>query len=50
MKTCGDNWTKVTQHDIEWRWVKGHSGHRENEIADELANLGVAQYLAKHQS
>ena len=41
---------EVTQHDIEWCWVKGHSGHRENEIADELANLGVAQYLAKHQS
>ncbi len=31
----------VTGHDIEWHWVKGHSGHRENEIADQLANLGV---------
>jgi ribonuclease HI len=28
-------------HDIEWGWVKGHSGHRENEIADDLANLGI---------
>ena len=29
------------QHQIEWRWVKGHSGHPENERADALANRGV---------
>jgi ribonuclease HI len=28
-------------HNIEWHWVKGHSGHRENDIADMLANRGI---------
>ena len=30
----------VAEHQVEWHWVKGHSGHRENEIADALANQG----------
>ncbi|WP_432695395.1 ribonuclease HI [Marinobacterium sp. YM272] len=34
----------VTQHDIEWHWVKGHSGHPENERADQLANKGVEEF------
>ena len=29
------------RHSIDWRWVKGHSGHRENDIADRLANRGI---------
>ncbi|MEH6582113.1 MAG: ribonuclease HI [Halioglobus sp.] len=29
------------RHQVEWCWVKGHSGHRENEIADDLANRGI---------
>ena len=30
-------------HRIEWKWVRGHNGHPENERADELANEGVLQ-------
>ena len=28
-------------HDINWNWVKGHSGNPENEKGDALANLGI---------
>ena len=38
---------EVAKHDVEWHWVKGHSGHRENEIADQLANQGVDQVLGR---
>ncbi|MFK5984781.1 MAG: ribonuclease HI [Pseudomonadota bacterium] len=31
----------VQQHNITWNWVKGHSGHIENERADALANKGI---------
>lgn len=29
------------QHDVEWRWVRGHAGHQENEIVDELARQAI---------
>lgn len=29
------------RHNVEWHWVKGHSGHPENERADELARAGL---------
>ncbi len=35
----------VAAHSIEWVWVKGHSGHEENEIADQLANRGIDELL-----
>jgi len=33
----------VAQHQVSWHWVKGHSGHPENERADALANKGIEQ-------
>lgn len=36
---------EAARHHVEWRWVKGHSGHRENEIADQLANKGIDDLL-----
>ena len=34
---------EVARHDVEWHWVKGHSGHPENELADRLANRGIEE-------
>ena len=34
---------EVKRHKVEWHWVKGHSGHPENEQADALANQGIAR-------
>ncbi len=39
---------QVARHEVQWHWVKGHSGHRENEIADQLANLGIDELLSNH--
>ena len=35
--------SEVSKHKIEWRWVKGHSGDKYNDIADELARNGIAK-------
>jgi len=36
----------IEAHDIEWVWVKGHSGHPGNEEADALANRGIDELEA----
>ena len=40
-----DLWRRLDEvaapHEVEWHWVRGHSGHPENERADELANKGI---------
>lgn len=35
----------VVKHHVKWHWVKGHSGHVENEIADALANQAIDELL-----
>jgi ribonuclease HI len=37
----------VAEHDVEWHWVRGHSGHPENEQADALANQAIDEMLQK---
>lgn len=34
------------RHDIEWHWVRGHTGHPENERADALARAAIAELRA----
>ena len=34
-------------HAVDWRWVKGHSGHPENERVDQLARIAAEQYRGK---
>ena len=38
------------RHEIEWKWVRGHAGHIENERADELARRGVDAVRAGQQN
>jgi ribonuclease HI len=41
-----DLWRRLdaaaARHAVEWHWVKGHSGHPENERVDRLANQAIA--------
>jgi len=45
-----DLWQRLEQatqeHQVNWHWVKGHSGHPDNERADELANRGTDEVMA----
>lgn len=42
-----DLWLELLEvsagHKIDWRWVKGHAGHTENERCDELANIAIIE-------
>ena len=44
-----DLWRRLdalaAKHRVQWKWVRGHSGHVENERADVLANRGVESAL-----
>lgn len=44
-----DLWQRLEQalqgHKVEWKWVKGHSGHAENERVDQLANQAIDELL-----
>ncbi len=40
----------VATHDIQWHWVKGHSGHAENERVDQAANAAIDAGLATQES
>jgi ribonuclease HI len=37
----------VQRHEVHWHWVRGHSGHPENERADQLANLAIDRMTAE---
>jgi ribonuclease HI len=49
-----DLWVRLEQetgrHQINWHWIKGHSGHQENEIADQLANQAIDELMVSHFS
>jgi len=44
-----DLWKKldylIRLHQVEWQWVKGHNGHRENEMADTLATSAITDFF-----
>ncbi len=46
-----DLWIRLDEaarrHQVRWHWVKGHSGHPENERADQLANRGIDEMKAR---
>ena len=45
-----DLWERLhaaaARHHVDWRWVKGHSGHDENERVDQLANKAIDEKKA----
>ena len=41
---------EVARHKVRWAWVRGHSGHPENERADRLANRAIDEAQGRVQS
>ncbi|ACL72043.1 ribonuclease HI [Thioalkalivibrio sulfidiphilus] len=45
-----DLWMRLdaaaARHEVAWHWVRGHTGHPENELADQLANEAIDEMLA----
>ena len=42
--------TLTSRHRVEWRWLKGHAGHQDNERCDVLARAEVQRLRAQHSS
>jgi ribonuclease HI len=46
-----DLWQRLdaaaARHDVYWHWLRGHTGHEENERADELARDGMQPFLSR---
>ena len=38
---------QLENHHVVWKWVKGHAGHRENEIVDKLATSAAQSLVSK---
>lgn len=38
---------EIKRHQIKWHWIKGHTGHEGNELADELANEAMDELCGK---
>ena len=49
-----DLWQRLDQvlasHQVKWQWVRGHTGHPENERADALANRGIDELTTRQQA
>lgn len=37
---------EASRHHVSWHWVKGHSGHPENDLVDRIANEAIDTFLA----
>lgn len=48
-----DLWQRLDKalapHEVEWFWIRGHTGHPENERADQLANRGIDELVSISQ-